>query len=196
MTIAQPRQHLLSVSGRYRISLPSGSPSLLPPSGAQGCSSLFRGKQCRAHAVAAKIGGDVPDMETRGKQTSLSSAVEGRGTARGCKAKNREHDRGKPSAKTFSRPLSLTTGEPAIVALWALRGGIIPGPPSESNRAIQIKQLGGSQMNRLARTYGRLFGLTHLHDSGTRHPRNSQSSALPGADSQWLTRGALKESGA
>lgn len=48
-------------------------------------------------------------------------------------------------------------------------------------------------MKRLARTYERLFGPMHLHDSSTWHPGNSQFSARPGADSQWLTRGVLKD---
>lgn len=131
-------------------------------------------------------------METTGKQTSLSSAVAVRDRDRGCKAKNRTHVGSLAEGASQDR-YALTQVNLQLQALWALLYGIIPGAPSVSNRVIQSKQPGDSQMHRLVSTYSGLFSQTHLHDSSTWLLCNSQSAAPPGTDSQQLTHGVLKD---
>lgn len=76
MTAAQPWQHLFSGWNKGKSAFKVIS--LLPPSVPQGCSPSFHDKLCRrAPAVTVELGGGVPDMETTGTQSCVSSAVPG-----------------------------------------------------------------------------------------------------------------------
>lgn len=55
--------------------------------------------QKNSNAVTVKFGGDVPETETTGKQTCLSSAAAARDMAGGRKVKNSKHGYGKPGTR-------------------------------------------------------------------------------------------------
>lgn len=139
VTIVQSWMHLFRVFQLLQDKFPFRVYQSPPPSVAQGCSPFFHAKLCRrTHTVTVKFGGDVPDTETTGKQTCLSSAVAARDTAGGRKVKNSKHGCGKPG----TRDLCLNTGG----SLTAIAGFVGPSLRNYS-RGSKCKQQSSKSNN-------------------------------------------------